>query len=162
MRAGNIIFSSPCSVIQTCKIIPNFQKATGGKQKLQNWEQISHRNLQRWQHPLLLGTATASQKFKTSLPRFHNGRKEPKPETRFARTWVFVSLKHHPAVRKTKHGSHFRIKSGGRRAEEYHSNQCLPITEAGDTLIFSLSTQTSLHPSVDHQQTAEQGWREHF
>lgn len=132
---------------------PTFGKLLGDKQKLQKWQQISHRSLQRWQHPLLLGTATASQKlkFKTSLPRFHTGRNEPKPGTSFALTWVFVSFKHHPEVRKTKDCSHFRIKRGRWREEEYHSNQCLPI-----------SSQTSLHPSVAHHQIAEQGWRELF
>lgn len=95
-------------------------------------------------------------KFKTSLPRFHNGRNEPKTGTSFAPAWVFASLKHHPAVRKTKHCSHFRIKRGGRRAE-YHGKSGSSDHWGGDILNFSLSFQTSLHPSVAHHQAAGQG-----
>lgn len=158
MKAGNFTFSSPCSIIQARGIIlttlRKLLEINKSSRSVKNQPQTSSigNTLCCWG---LLQPAR-NCKFKTSLPRFLNGRYKPKPGTSFAPTWVFASLKHHSEVWKTKHCSHFRTKSGGRR-EEYHSNQCLLIIEAGNTLNFSLSTQTSLHPSIAHQQIAEQG-----
>lgn len=82
--------------------------------------------------------------------RFHNARKESKPEAWFVLAYFCASLERHTKTQENKKAPLLLWKKG---------HQHSPVTHAKDILKFRLSSPTCFHPSVQEHIT-EQGWGE--